>query len=271
MNGQPTSPAPWHVPTAIGLGAFAWILLMAGHEILGHGTACVALGGDAISVDAMYFSCTELSAPWKDQLYRAAGSVFNLLLAVSCLIGLRRISEPRSWLGYFLWITAILNLLQAGSYVGFGRFIHPGMDWAMIVAGAPQSARWATGVTAAGVALLVSALVVGRRYEPLFFHSVGGLRRQRARLLLTPYLTAAAVSIAASIFVPSDDRFMMLMGGIGNSLFFLAPMLLLLVMPIPRDRVEDGGPDFSRRPVVIASSVAVTLLYVFVLGAGIGG
>ena len=79
MNGQPTSPAPWHLPTAIGFGAFAWILLMAGHEILGHGTAFVALGGDAISVDAMYFACTELSAPWKDQLYRAAGSVFNLL------------------------------------------------------------------------------------------------------------------------------------------------------------------------------------------------
>jgi hypothetical protein len=245
------------------------MLLMAGHELLGHGGACVSLGGQALAVDAMYFTCSEIEPAGKDLVYRAAGSIFNVLLAAVCLITLRRLAEPRGWLGYFLWVSAILNLLQSGSYVAFGQFIHPGMDWAMIVAAAPAALPAAGLAFGAGVGLIVSGLLAGKRFEPLFLTSGEPMGRQRRRLVLTPYLSASAVSIAASLFVPSDDRMMMLMGGIGNSLFFLWPMLLLLAWPVREDRLLAGGPNWRPRPALVAVAAVVTAIYVLVVSAGI--
>jgi len=241
------------------------MLLMSGHEVLGHGTACVTLGGEAQAVDAMYFDCSEITPEWKDQLYRGAGSLFNVLLALACVLGLRRLAQPRSWLGYFLWISAILNLLQSGSYVGFGRFIHPGMDWAMIVAASEPASVWAPLVTLAGIALIVWGLQVGRAGEALFLAPGASVRRQRTRLLMPPYLTAAAISIAASALVPSDDRMMMIMGGIGNSLFFLAPMLLLLAFPARRGAPEQG-PDLPPRRWIVGAALVATVLYLVLAG-----
>jgi hypothetical protein len=251
------------------LSAFAWMLLMSGHEILGHGAACVGLGGTAISVDAMYFECSSLAPLWKDQLYRAGGSIFNVLLAAGAVLLLKRLAAPSGWLGYFLWISAILNLLQSGSYVAFGRFIHPGMDWAMIVANASSSSTWAIAVTIVGVGLLVAGILVGRAWLPLFLSPEAPLGRQSSRLLITPYLTAGAVSIAASAFVPSPDRLMMIMGGIGNSLFFLAPILLLLIRSPRLDKMPAEGPNFGPRPGIVLAGVVVTLLYIFVLARGV--
>ena len=259
----------WHLLTAMALSAFAWMLLMAGHEALGHGVACVSLGGEAISLDAMYFSCSDLSPLWKDQLYRAAGSLFNVLIAVLSVLALRRIANPRSWVGYFLWISAVLNLLQSGSYIAFGRFIHPGMDWAMIVSSAPSSEAWGVIVTVVGVLLLVCGLLVGRVYAPLFLSPNAPVWKQKSRLLMTPYLTATVVSVAASLFVPSDDRLMMVMGGIGNSLFFLAPMLLLLAWPTKARRLPPDEPSLPARRGTIVVALVATLLYVFVIAPGI--
>jgi len=275
MNDDPRGTADrapdstaWHLPTAIALSTFVWVLLMAGHEALGHGVACVSLGGEAISLDAMYFSCSDLSPLWKDQLYRAAGSLFNVLLAGLSVLALGRIANPRSWLGYFLWTSAMLNLLQSGSYVAFGRFIHPGMDWALIVSSAPSSRTWGVIVSIVGLALLVCGLVVGRLYAPLFMTPDASAWRQKLRLLMTPYLTATVVSVAASMFVPSDDRFMMLMGGIGNSLFFLAPILLLLA-PVMQKELLSDGPSLPARPGIIMAALVVTLLYIFGVAPGI--
>ncbi len=35
--------APWHLTTAIATGAIAWMLLMSGDEVVGHGAACLGL------------------------------------------------------------------------------------------------------------------------------------------------------------------------------------------------------------------------------------
>ena len=259
----------WHYPTAIAVAAFAWMLLMTGHEVVGHGGACVGLGGEALAVDAMYFTCSELTPLWNDQLYRAAGSLFNVLLAIGCVIAFLRLPRPGSWTGYFLWISAVLNLLQSGSYVALGRFIHPGMDWAMIAANAPDAAVAGTLTLVCGLGLLAAGVLVGQRFLGLFIARGARVHRQKIRLVLTPYLTATFVSVAASLGVPSEDRFMMLMGGIGNSLFFLAPILLLLVLPVRGQGLVESEPDFAPRRGLVVAATATTLVYLFVIASGV--
>ena len=165
-------------------------------------------------------------------------------------------------------ITTIINSLQAGSYIAFGRFIHPGMDWPRITAEAPPG-PWNILVTAVGVVLVTVAFWAGWRYMPLFLPRRGSSKWQRMRLLLTPYLTATVVSVAAALLVPSDDRLMMVMGGIGNSLFFLAPMLLIAALPTRPAQPADGDLLLSSRWLIVASTAVATLLYTFVLAPGL--
>ncbi len=86
---------------------------------------------------------------------------------------------------------------------------------------------------------------------------------------LPEYLTATAVSVAAAAFVPSDDRLMMLLGGVGNSLFFLAPMMLLLAWPTKAANLLAGNPSFAPQTRLIVLALVTTLLYVFVVAPGI--
>lgn len=226
------------------------------------------MGGEALYVDAMYFQCSELPQLWQDQLYRAAGSLFNILLVLAAIASLHWRAYLRSWLGYFLWITAIINGVQAGSYIGFGRFIHSGMDWPMIAAAAPDG-PWNTLFMIAGVVLIVVALWSGWRYMPLFLAQREPTKWQRLRLLLTPLLTATVVSVAASLLVPSDDRVMMLMGGIGNSLFFLAPMLLIAALPFRPAQAKDGDLLLPARWKIVGFTAVTGILYIFVLAPGL--
>lgn len=257
----------FHLLTAFAVGALCWIVLMVGHEVVGHGGACVSLGGDALYVDAMYFKCSELTPLWKDQLYRAAGSLLNLLIAVVCWLSLRKLRRPTGWLGYFLWVSVLINLLQAGSYVAFGRFIHPGMDWPMIIqAGAPGP--WAELTLAAGFLLLVLALWFGIAWIPKFIFDSGSLWVQKLRLILPPYLAAAAVSITASALVPGDDRMMMLMGGIGNSVGFLFPILFILLVPVKPKGT--ASPCFGASGGILTLALLTVMVYLLVIAPGIG-
>ncbi len=266
-NGSPLTHGArnaWHLPTAMAAGSLAWMLLMFGHELFGHGLACVSIGGQALYFDAMYFQCSDLPLLWQDQLYRAAGSAFNVVLAVLSIVCLRRLARPGGWLGYFLWISAIMNSLQAGSYIALGRFIHPGMDWPTIAVAAPPG-PWNALMTVGGGLLAAFAFWSGWRYQPSFVSGRDAPKWHRVRLVLTPYLTATAVSVGAAWFVPSDDRFMMLMGGIGNSLFFLAPMLLIAALP---RRTAEAGPRLAPRWAFVAVAAAVSLLYLLVVAPG---
>ncbi len=88
-----------------------------------------------------------------------------------------------------------------------------------------------------------------------------------ARLILAPFLASTLVSVAASAMVPSDDRMMMIMGGIGNSLFFLSPMLLLIGLA---PKTTQGTPSFGPRPRIVLAGLLATLVYVFVMAPGLG-
>ena len=134
--------APFHWATGMAMGVLAWILLMIGHEVVGHGSGCVAAGGEGLYFDAMYFECSEITDSVANRFYIAAGSAFNVLLGGAAVLLLWRSAPPARWFAYFLWITAAFNFLQGGSYIAFGRFIHPGMDWARIWNDTASKGRW---------------------------------------------------------------------------------------------------------------------------------
>jgi hypothetical protein len=249
----------------LALSAMVWSIAIGGHELIGHGGVCaIDPGCDWVAADAMYFDGTRKAGPWLD-LQRAAGSGFNILLAIIAALWLWRWSPRQMWLQVTLWLTVVVNLFDSASYIAFGWLIHPGMDWARLATTIEPVWAGRTTVMSLGGTCLILGLYLGRKLWPA---ALGDIRTRRSglRTVGLVYLACGIVAVVASLQVPHPDRMMMLSGGIGGSFGFMFWLLPLGLM----------APRSTSRPVllkthgaVLAAACSVSALYVFGLGPGI--
>ena len=265
VNQEPRDRA--QVPGAlmtVALAAATWSIAIGGHELIGHGGVCaIDPGCRWIAADAMYFDGTRDQGPWLN-LQRAAGSVFNVTLALLAALWLHRRKPTTVWAQVALWLTITINLFQAGSYIAFGWVIHPGMDWARLAAQIQPLWFGHAAVTVSGLLVVAMGFALGAKLWP---QSIAGPNRIRNGLWIAglAYLACGVVSVTASLLVPHPDRMLMLAGGIGNSFGFVFWLLFLALL-------APSGPKTLQRGTngpVLAAALSLTALYVFALGPGI--
>jgi len=255
--------------TVVSLAGLTWSTLMIAHELFGHGGAVLLVSGTPISVDGMYFTHDISNASfWQEKFVRAAGSIVNIIIALASIFIFTRLKQPRSWLGYFLWLVIMMNCFSTGNYIAFGRFIHPGMDWAQILKGLEPSWAWKTAEFLCGLLLIGVGFYIGRKYHYYFINKGSSLLRQKTKILTIPLLTAACVSVLASMIVPTDDRFMLIMGGIGNGFTFLIGMLVLTLIPTSGENITDSI-ELKRSYGWILFSLLIVTFYLLVMSPGI--
>jgi len=253
--------------TALAIGCLAWITRALGHELVGHGGACLLVGDTPIAFNAMYFQGSEASSFWAAKFRLAGGTIYNVITAVVCIWLLANRVVRRSWFAYFLWITAIMSFLQGGSYVAFGRFVHAESDWAVFLHDLEPAVFWSMAEWVVGLGLIVAGVVTARKFEKRFLNSES-TKLDKRRLYLVPYFAAVLVSVSASLIVPSDTRIWMVLGGFGNSFTFMLPMLVLAFVPAKGGFKEAAGDMTQQRRIIIAGGIS-TLLFVFGVGRGI--
>lgn len=151
------------MPTILAIGMIAFLIANVAHEGLGHGGACLLVGGRPIAVSSAWFDGdTTGLGPWASRVESAGGTVANLLLG-SLLLGLLRARAPRTAHGYYLlWLTAIVNLFQGGGYLATSPLFGFG-DWGAFLRGLEPVLPWKLGLTLLGCALYFSTLVLGAR------------------------------------------------------------------------------------------------------------
>lgn len=251
------------------LAGLCWSLLIVGHEILGHGGAVLIVGGKVISVDAMYFDQDISNATfWQEKFVRANGSFINIIFAVIAMFWISRMKNVSTWMGYFLWLVIMMNCFQAGNYIAFGKFIHPGMDWAKILEGLEPALFWEMLEMCFGITLIIAGFYFGRKYHYFFLDSKSSLIKQRLKIFIIPLLLATLLSVSAALIMPTDDRLLMVWGGIGNSLFFLTGMLILTFIPTSRAKIKDAS-SFQSNPSLLIISLLIIGFYLFVMSPGI--
>ncbi len=255
--------------TLICISGLSWSLLMVGHEIVGHGGAVLLIGGTPIAVDAMYFEQDiSMASFWQEKFVRAAGSLINILLAVLATIWLSNLRQKDNWKGFTLWIILMMNFFNAGSYIAFARFIHPGMDWAMFLHELEPAWFWETSEIIFGLSLVMTGLYFGRKFHYYFLDSDGSIIKQKLKILVIPLLTATTLSVTAALIMPTDDQFMMLMGGIGNGFSFLIGMLILALIPSSRGKITNIS-TLRFNPIIIIISLLTIGFYIFGMSRGI--
>lgn len=189
-------------PTLVCIALLAYALANVAHEGLGHGGACLAFGGRAIALSAVYFECDPSGfEPNGEKWESAGGTLVNLLLGASAFLGLRLGRRSATPARYFLWLVMTVNLLQGAGYWLFSGLGNVG-DWARVIDGWTPRWTWRVGLALAGGGAYWGTIQLSLR-ELLSFLGRDGERIRRARTLcLVPYVAGGLLYVAAGLLNP---------------------------------------------------------------------
>jgi hypothetical protein len=246
------------------LGIVAAVLADLVHEIAGHMLVGLLAGDHMTRLSSVGL---QTKGP-VDRLLSAAGTITNVLAGAATLgfMKHRRGSSTSTW-AYFLLLFAAFNLFNSGYLVWSGIAVEG--DWAVVIAKVSPPWLGRAVLIVAGVALYwLSTAWIGWQLERRF-GTAGITRGQWYKLLLVPYLTAAAVMITASIFNPYGGV-LILISGFGASAM-LNYGLIAAGGHVPVNPRQRG--DLARsRPVNVLwllTALLVGSLFIAVLGPGI--
>jgi len=258
-------------PTLVAIAVVAFALANVVHEGVGHGGACLLAGGRALSLSAVHFdSDLEGLAPTARKWVAAGGTLANLalgLLAGAALLAARGAPGPGR---FFLWLSMTANLLQAAGYWLFSGVGNIG-DWAAVVGGWTPHWAFRLGLAALGGAAYWAVVLLSlHELSPLL--GTGSGRLQRAvSLTVIPYLAGGILYVAAGLLNPVGARLVLISAaaasfGGTSGMAWMAQLLRNERRFPPLD-----GPTLliPRSVPWLVAGVAVTLLFVLVLGPGI--
>jgi len=241
------------------------------HEGLGHGGACLLMGGTPRLLTSMQFQGDQqMLSGFAVRVISASGSIANAAAGMMAIMLLRRNrKQPRTgW--FFWWLFATINLLQATGYLLYSGVGNIG-DWAKVVAPLRPVWLWRVLLTVvgAGAYWAVTRWAMGRLGQHLSASPPGRVA-EAYRYTLVAYVTGGLLSVAAGLFDPGG-LVVVLISGVaaslgGTSALAWGPQLLhdpRLGMP------TDMQLRVTRDVRWIVVSVLVAIAFVLVLGPGI--
>jgi hypothetical protein len=254
---------------AVSVVAYALANLL--HEGLGHGGACLLVGGRPSVLSSLHFDGNTTGlAPWANRLVAAGGTLVNLTVGGVMLACLPAFRNAPAQIRYFAWLIAIVNLFQGTGYLLFSGVAGIG-DWAAVIEGFSPIWPWRAALAVSGG---VSYFFVMWMAMISLGPFIGGEHRSRYRralvLSLVPYITGAVLYIVSGLFNP-EGMALVLVSAAAASLggtcgFIWAPQLLRGKL------IPPAGEPFAliaRSWAWIAGAAVVMLLFIAVLGPSI--
>lgn len=231
------------------------------HEVLGHGGACLALGGQITLVSSVYFRSRPPSY-WVD----VAGPLASLLVGGGLYWYLR--STPRlGRRGLVGWFTMAFTLCWFAGYLLLEALTNLG-DLALPMPGRAATLGWR--VLLGGLGVLAYHVLVRRAALATWPNTLLATYQRRgagAGLLVVPYLAASLAAFAAAAwYAPGRAQAMWETSGeilgAASPLLFLVRRLTYTSRPAP---AEAGKPDWLFLLAVGGSFLGFCL----VLGRGV--
>jgi hypothetical protein len=245
------------------VGAIALIamcLVCFTHEGLGHGGACLALGGQVQLLTASLFHCDRASP-----VIDAAGPLTNLLAGGLALILSTRVPLARAGLRLFLVLVAAFSLFWDGAYLVQAMLLRDGDAYFAARDLLGEAPWWRLALGAAGAAIYGGALVATSRGLRALWPDLASARR----VARTAWLAAALGVTAAALLYQGPKASLGLHFALTEIGLAAAPLLL-----IPQGR-SAASPETSARlvlrPAVVVLAVVVFGLFAATQGRGIVG
>jgi hypothetical protein len=245
------------------LGIVAAVLADLVHEVAGH-MLVGFLDGDHMT----RLSSVGLQSQGIDRLLSAAGTSANVLTGAVTLACLRHPRGAPTRTGtYFLLLFAAFNLFNSGYLVWSGIALQG--DWALVIGDVSPPWLGRAVLIVAGVALYwLSCVWIGWQLERRF-GTAAITRGQWYKLLVVPYLTAAAVMVGASLLNPYGSILILISGFGASAVLNYGLIAAGGHVPVSRSAADAAA---RTRPVNISWLLAALLaggLFIGVLGPGI--
>lgn len=236
------------------------------HEVVGHGGACLTVGGRPLAVSTVDMQCSV-----DHRLVTAGGTIVNLLAAaLFCALG--RAAGPRNvvW-RYFFWIAMTLNMFGAAGYFAFSGVGGFG-DWAVFIRGFEPAWAWRVGLALFGaLAYLLAIRISLLELRPLIGSDRRGRYSRGVQLSRLPYFAGGTLACLAGALNPAGWILVALSAAastFGGSSALLWMMELLRGGWIPPGSAPDP-PPIPRSWGWIATAAIGACLWVALLGPGL--
>jgi hypothetical protein len=256
-------------PTVAAIALVAYAASNVLHEAVGHGGACLALGGKPLVLSSVHFECGEQAmGALALRGVAAAGTIVNFVAGVLALAVLKTANPlHRPHTAYFLWLFTTLNLLS-----GAGYFLLSGVggigDWADVARGTMPSLIWRPAMSAVGGALY---FLLARQSAQWLRSLVGSddLSIRRSKLLTVPaYIAGGLLYCLSGLFNPVGPILIAISAAAAS--FGSASGLLWLTKFLRRgEHSAAPAPALDRSYVWIVAGSVISLIFVAILGPSI--
>jgi hypothetical protein len=262
--------APLDRLTIMAIGVVTFIVGNVLHEAVGHGGACLLVGGVPEQLSSAHFNChLDIANGWQEKWVASAGTLVNFIAAFVFAVLYYRSNLQQQSVRYFYWLAMSANYFVAAGYPLFSGVIGVG-DWVDVVQGWEPAWLWRVLLIASG-AILYFAIGI-----PFVLKSMTSLlgadpkeRISRAATLsVIPYLAGATAMSIGALFNPIGSFVIFTSAAAafgGHSAFAWMTQLL------KGDRYSVAGSSviIERNWTWIVAAVIVLLVHVFVLGPSI--
>ena len=256
--------------TILAIGIVSFILKNVIHEALGHGGACLLVGGTPHVLSSAHFDCdTAAVSDAGIRFIAAAGTLVNFIAAYFFWLAFHSPRVKSDSLRYFFWFAMSGNYFVAAGYPLFSGVIGVG-DWVNVVEGWQPVWLWRVLLTVSGFILYMWGVWFALREMKTLIGSNPTERLVRAfKLTLFPYLIGATVSSLGALFNPigAFAIFTSAAAAFGGSSAFAWMSQMLKTKWLPE--VSDEFVIIDRNWTWVIIAIILAIFHIFVLGPGI--
>ncbi len=241
--------------TAAALAVLAACTVTVAHEALGHGTACLTLGGHITILSSSLFRCSAQS-PWIDP----AGPLMNLTIGTIALIIGRFAKAPA--LRLFLLLVTTFSYGWEGGYAVQAMIKRDGDLYfaGRAFLGGPEMSWRIPGGGAGALLYLVNIRLASDGLRRLWPQAARARRIAR----VAGFSAMAAAGLAAMAYTGSGWR------DLHDAIWEIAAGALpLLAIPRGEERLGEGV-TLARNPALIVTAIVTFGVFTATLGRGLG-
>jgi hypothetical protein len=263
------------IPTLVAISIVAWVLVVSLHEIVGHAGSAVLMGLDVrlatstgvdIPSDQVSY---DLWSSAKARTLLAGGTVVNLITGSIALLLLHfRKPISKAW-QYFLWLFATFSFIIVIMYLITTTAIGAG-DWIVFVQGLNPRNLYVDIIIGTGILFAIPG------YALPLWEWMPNLKGNRLTLLKITFVPVLALTIS-QIFSTLRSPYLNEKGGqnpLLASVFVCIHVLIWAILvnliPVPRSSKGIEGISLGRSPIWLVAGMVFFLLFVLILGTGIG-
>lgn len=244
--------------TIAAIGVLAAIGVTTAHEALGHGSACLALGGRVTLVTSSLFRCDARS-----YLIDLWGPLTSLGIGLAAAMASKIVGGERPEAKLFLILVSAFAGFWEGGYLAQAMLTRHGdlyFAWAGLV-GEPSGVVRGAGIMAGVAIYLATVAFVARSLSSL---ARGPEARRTARIA---WVSATLATVGAALLYRGG-----LDGNLRNAFLELSGASLpLLLIPIRQlNGVASAGP-IVRSPAIIGVAAVGLLAFTLTIGRGVVG